>query len=313
MKRFQDILVAVDTRFDEHPALQCAIQLAKHNQAKLKIVDVLPELPWVAKLALPDTEGTQEALAEQKIHKLETIAQSVRDQQIDARTQLLYNKSSVAIIEEVTRSGHDLVLRATKGAHSGRTGFFGTTSMRLLRGCPCAVWLVRADAVPKFERVMVAIDPAPRDATREVMNASIVDLGKSIAEYEDGQLHIVHAWEFFGEQVLKSRYKPDELEEAKRGIEAQVAKALDKFLSRYNLTHQDDNVHLLRDPKGAGHAISALAEREQIDLVIMGTMARSGLKGALIGNTAEQVLDRIQCSVLALKPQGFTSPATTSD
>ena len=166
MKKFRDILVAVDTRFDEHPALQWAIQLAKHNQAKLKIVDILPELPWVAKIALSDSEGTQEALSEQKIHKLETIAKTVRDQQIDVRTQLLHNKSSFAIIEEVMRSGHDLVVRATKGAHSGRTGFFGTTSMRLLRRCPCAVWLVQTDAAPKFDRVLVAIDPAPKDVTR---------------------------------------------------------------------------------------------------------------------------------------------------
>ena len=46
MRRFQNILVAVDSRWDEHPALEWAVRLAEHNQAKLKIVDVLPDLPW---------------------------------------------------------------------------------------------------------------------------------------------------------------------------------------------------------------------------------------------------------------------------
>ena len=56
MKRFQNILVAVDTRFEEHPALDWATRLAEQNQAKLKIVDVLPDLSTIAKLAISDSE-----------------------------------------------------------------------------------------------------------------------------------------------------------------------------------------------------------------------------------------------------------------
>lgn len=54
-------------------------------------------------------------------------------------------------------------------------------------------------------------------------------------------------------------------------------------------------------------------EENGVDLVIMGTLARSGVLGMLIGNTAEEVLDRIQCSVLALKPKGFVSPVRIPD
>ncbi len=66
MKRFKNILVAVDTRFEEHPALQWAVRLAEHNQAKLKIVDVVPEFSWIARLAMPDSDHTQQVLADDK-------------------------------------------------------------------------------------------------------------------------------------------------------------------------------------------------------------------------------------------------------
>lgn len=313
MKRFRNILVAVDTQFDEHPALQWAVQLAEHNQAKLKIIDVLRDLPWIAKLAMSDSENTELALAEHKSQIIDSMAQPIRDRGIDVTTQLLFGKSSFAIINEVLLSGHDLVVRVTKGAHSGRTGFFGTSSMRLLRKCPCAVWLVQPDAPPRFERVLAAIDPAPEDVTHEVLNNTIMELGKSIAEYEKGQLHVVHAWELFGEKLLKCWYEPDELAEAKRNAEARVASAVDRFLSSYGLSHQAETVHLLCDELGPGHAIAELAKRKQIDLIVMGTIARTGLKGALMGNTAEQVLDRIQCSVLAIKPDEFVSPVALSD
>jgi nucleotide-binding universal stress UspA family protein len=47
---------------------------------------------------------------------------------------------------------------------------------------------------------------------------------------------------------------------------------------------------------------------EGIDLVVMGTVARTGIAGLLIGNTAERLLQRLITSVLAVKPDGFVSP-----
>jgi nucleotide-binding universal stress UspA family protein len=40
----------------------------------------------------------------------------------------------------------------------------------------------------------------------------------------------------------------------------------------------------------------------------MGTVARTGVRGFIMGNTAETVLEQIDCSVLAIKPQGFVTP-----
>ena len=54
--------------------------------------------------------------------------------------------------------------------------------------------------------------------------------------------------------------------------------------------------------------IPEVASKEQIDLIVMGTVARVGLEGYFIGNTAETVLDRVACSVLTIKPEGFSSP-----
>lgn len=313
MKRFQNILVAVDTRFDEHPALQWAVRLAERNQAKLKLVDVLPDLSWVARLVMADAEQTQEVLADDKRRNLESLAGPLRDQGFEVSTTVLSGKTSFEIMHEVLRSGHDLVVRLTKGVHSQQTGFFGTTSMRLLRKCPCAVWLVRPDVPPRFDRVLAAIEAAPHDLGHDRMNRMIMELGMSIAEYEKGQFHVAHAWDVFGGSAMKSRLKPGEFETIQKKAEAEVAAALDNVLSPWKLSHRDDCVHLLDDPMGAGHAISELAKQQDIDLVVMGTIARTGVAGALLGNTAERVLDQVECSVLTIKPDDFISPVTLPD
>ena len=313
MKRFQNILVPLDTRFEEHPALQWAAQLAEHNRANLKIIDVVPELSWIARLVLSDGDHVQQALLADKRRRLDELAVSLRGRGIDVSTEVLTGKTSHVIVDEVVRSRHDLVVRVTKGAHSEATGFFGTTSMQLLRTCPCAVWLVRPDGQPHFRKVLAAIDPSPNNVVGDRLNKSIMELGMSIADYEDGEFHIVHSWKLFAARTLKSRFKPDEFAEFEGQAETAIAAALDKFLSPYGLDHQSERVHLIRDEIGPGQSISALVEKEQMDLVVMGTVARSGVTGLLMGNTAEHVLDQVQRPVLTLKPDGFVSPVTLTN
>ena len=60
-------------------------------------------------------------------------------------------------------------------------------------------------------------------------------------------------------------------------------------------------------------AVSSTAIREAVehlhpDLLVMGTVSRGGLAGFLIGNTAERLLDRVDCSLLTVKPNEFVSP-----
>jgi nucleotide-binding universal stress UspA family protein len=45
----------------------------------------------------------------------------------------------------------------------------------------------------------------------------------------------------------------------------------------------------------------------------MGTVARIGIPGFIMGNTAETILNHIDCSVLAVKPPGFATPVTLED
>jgi len=56
--------------------------------------------------------------------------------------------------------------------------------------------------------------------------------------------------------------------------------------------------------------IPALAKAIDTDLVVMGTVARTGVPGFIMGNTAETILNQIDCSVLAIKPPGFQTPVT---
>ena len=69
--------------------------------------------------------------------------------------------------------------------------------------------------------------------------------------------------------------------------------------------------HRIHLGKGeAALVIPKLAHQKQVDLIVMGTVCRTGIAGFFIGNTAEKILQDVDCSVLTVKPEGFVSPVT---
>ena len=72
------------------------------------------------------------------------------------------------------------------------------------------------------------------------------------------------------------------------------------------LDYVKPQMHLLKG--NAKDEIPRLAGELQVDLIVMGTLARAGIPGFIMGNTAETILNRIDCSVLAVKPDGFVTP-----
>ncbi|MCG8369996.1 MAG: universal stress protein, partial [Proteobacteria bacterium] len=58
----------------------------------------------------------------------------------------------------------------------------------------------------------------------------------------------------------------------------------------------------------ARQVIPGFVESHDIELLVMGSVARAGIPGFLIGGTAESVLGDVDCSVLTVKPDGFVSP-----
>ena len=77
-----------------------------------------------------------------------------------------------------------------------------------------------------------------------------------------------------------------------------------KLAARFEL----DKSHCITEEGLAEDVIPAVAHRLDVELVIIGTIGRTGLSAAFIGNTAEHVIDGIECDLLAVKPNGFKSP-----
>ena len=75
---------------------------------------------------------------------------------------------------------------------------------------------------------------------------------------------------------------------------------LERVLAPFSAQLESAYVHLIRgDPRGV---IAEFATSHSIDVLVMGTVARSGVAGRIVGNTAEAVVSQMPCSMLVVKP-----------
>ena len=82
-------------------------------------------------------------------------------------------------------------------------------------------------------------------------------------------------------------------------------------LGRETMNYLNPQTHLLRgSPR---KEVPEFANKINADLVVMGTVARTGISGVFMGNTAETILNKLNCSILAIKPPGFKTPVTLND
>jgi nucleotide-binding universal stress UspA family protein len=306
MTCFGKIVACIEEGPARAAVAELAGQLAEHHRASLELLNIVPDVPWYARLVLPAAEEFERMLVQQHEQHLEALAAPIRPKGVPVTTRVLRGRVATEIAREVLRGEHDLLVKAVE---TGGDGGLGETTRHLLRECPCPVWLVRPGTGGAVRRVLAAVNPVPDDARHESLNARVLDLAAAVAEAAGAELHVAHAWHLPGEEMLRSRSEwvsREQVDAYLQDMEGEVRRSLDTLLERFPPRLDPARVHLVKgDP---AEALEAFTAAHGIDVIVIGTVARAGVPGLVIGNTAEAVLRRVNCSVLTVKPEGFVSP-----
>ena len=317
MQRFKNILVACDAQSDSKPALERAISLARANAAGVTLLDVIDAAPGELNRLFAGLPGTRPAeIADQVRHyhksKLDELAARFKAEGIPVTVTVLEGTAFLEIIRHVIRAGNDLVIKAVS-AKGTSTGLFSRGyDLHLLRKCPCPVWMVKDTDGAAAGRILAAVDPDPDDPIRQGLNTQVMEMASSLSEADGAHLHIVNVWRLQEEQALRSGRLHLEPAEIDRIIDQERVKSksrLDKLLANFPAGRVQRSLHHIKGL--AGDIIPAYAAEHGIDTIVMGTVGRTGISGLFIGNTAEEILNAVNCSVIAVKPPGFVSPVAT--
>ncbi len=305
MRTFKSLLVHVDPAAASQPAVDRAVRLADEIDAALTIAAVLEE-PRQSRPLRGDVTALMRRHVQQRLDALAAGVAAGAGRALKVETRVLQGKPAVEIVREVLRGRHDVLLRAHRAPAPGRS-LFEAVEMQLLRKCPCPVWLVGPSPGP-YRRVLAAVDPAPEDPIEQGLNQKILELALFLAETEGAELVVLHVWDAFGEELVALHAGPGEVRAYVEAAREAAQADLDALVEPYRARLAGARIALEKGQPG--HVIPEVARTQGVDLVVMGTVARTGLAGFIMGNTAERVLVSLACSVLTVKPDGFVSPVS---
>ena len=323
MKRFSNILLVVDERTDCSAALKRATSLARSNSAQLTVcanIDAIPNDVRMRAITITSREVLEVAVAKTEAWLNEAVS-SVATDGITVSTKVLVGKPFIEIIRQVLRDKHDLMIKSADADSGLREMLFSSTDKHLMRKCPCPVWIVKPTERQNYERILAAVDQDSDEPVKDVLNRQILEMFTSMAVAEYSEAHVVHAWEVFGEGLLTSHKWDFSEADFEAMLEEEAAgrrRWLEDLVARYGKSPDMDGasvpdirMHVVKGP--AQYVVPELARDLAADLVVMGTVARTGIDGFFMGNTAESILGELDCSVLTIKPPGFTSPVTLGE
>lgn len=303
MDRFHRLLVYLPADQPVHVVARTADELARQNDASVTLVDVIDVAQgvraWGSQGLVPEME---DALSTAAIDRLGQVARLF--EHVEPDIEIRSGVGFVEVINQVYEGGHDMVL---VGSHPRSTASarLDPTLAHLLRKCPAPVWVV--DESHRQGDVMVAVGPEYDDEGR-TLNRTLLEISSSLAKRLGVSLHIVHAWKvageslMFGSRVSISREQVDELIS---DAERMARDLIESAIADVPLAGEAE-IHLLHGRPE--QQLVDIVEKLEPGVVVMGTVARKGIAGLIVGNTAERVLSTIDASLLAVKPPWFVSP-----
>lgn len=193
-----------------------------------------------------------------------------------------------AAVHACARAGADIMIKSTYTHEKSLNVLRKRSDYHLLRHNSCPVLLTQSVKHCRYQRVLAAIALEDGDHRHDDLNNLIISHARRLCRITEGELHVVAA--------LKDRLNIANLHGFKM-IEDNKELSNEQLINaRFGI--ESESIHLANGP--AKRVIAEVAEQTAAQLIVIGTIARTGISGAVLGNTCEKILDQLPIDILTV-------------
>jgi len=225
------------------------------------------------------SDSETQAIAAQRRVDLDGVVEELDRAGIRATACITCEKPGYpGVLRHVLATRPDLlVMQSTRHGSLARL-LLSYTDFKLIETCPSPLLLLKTEKAYCEGLILAAVDPMHLRDKTAALDGAILDNARLLAAGFEASVHLCHAYTLGDRDEVDARLR-------KLGEQAQV---------------RPDHVHL--EWGEAADVITRCAQSLDANIVVMGAVSRSALERVLIGQTAEQVLDAVDCDVLVVKP-----------
>jgi universal stress protein E len=304
---YQKILAVVEPELSTQKSLARAIEIASMNGASitafLSIYDFSYEMTTM--LSMDERENMRQAVIDDRTEWLvNLVSEKFSNHEISIDVRIVWhNRPYESIIYEVIDKGYDLIVKGTQQHDSLKSVIFTPTDWHIMRKAPVPVLLVKEHDWPCGGQILAAINVGVDDDNHISLNEKITKQALHFAKLLSSNVHLVNSFPGTPANIVIEipEFDPTMYDESAK-LHHEQSMRVHSEKHHINKQHCHVAIGLPED------VITQYAEQLDAELVVLGTIGRQGLSAALLGNTAEHVIDKLNCDVLAIKPNGFVSP-----
>lgn len=287
------VLIIADRSDDRQVAISRGIELAEKMGWGAQVVGFAYEN--LNEMGISDAAKREQAKKKLLSLRRKEVDREIARLKTDVRlaVTVVWQKSiHLWIDQQCARKEYAAVI---KTGHRTESFMYTPTDWHLLRECPAPVIIAAEKKWRATKPIVAAVDLVSKNRVNRQLTDTVIATGKRYAQALGCDLHVVHAVHI--PAVLTELDLVDEYTHAKKLKEELQPRVL-KLASAHGLPVS--SFKLKEGP--VDKVITSESARLKAQLVVMGTIGRRGVRGQLIGNTAEKVLSRLRTDVLALKP-----------
>lgn len=227
------------------------------------------------------------AIRQETFEKLNALLRPLASDSVSVAAEVYWNEIWFeSAVQACTRIGADLMLKSSSPDHHGSHRVSGRPDRYILRHSPCPVLLTKSVSDRPYSRVLAALALEDNDRKHDVLNNHVMAQAQRISRTSGAGLDVVAA--------LEGTPNVAQLLQISRDEDQEIVSDEELVSERFGVAAE--RVHMDYGP--ARFVITETAERINADLLVIGTVARGGVSGAVIGNTSEKVLAAVAMDVL---------------
>ncbi len=299
--RENTILVVVDPMAGpDQPVLERAAWLAQQGGARLELFacdfDADIDAGQLSTVWIKESGAREQLLARHR-RTLEGFAEPLRRRGIAVTVDAVWDHPlDRAVLKKAAAHDYWMVAKDTHHHNVLQRTLLTNVDWHLIRMCPAPLLLVKGGKLSPDPNVMAAVDPMNEHDKPAALDDRIFTFAADLARTVRGHLHVIHAFS----SPMGVELPPD----VRTIIEREHRDAMTKFLDSHPVLGNRAYFY-----EGLAHeCLQQAAKDHQADFVVMGAVARRGLRKLFIGSTAERVLDRLPCDLVIIKPLEFELP-----
>ncbi len=281
-----------------------AARIAGFYDADLELVLSDPTVSFLRSSFMISVDSKQiaDTVRQAQEEELERIVAAISVPGLNISTSIIQNRpASDAMVAKALDCEPLLVVKGTVYHSPAERATFTFNDWQLIRKLEYPLWLVKTRPWSEKPIIIAAVDPMHPNEEKGELTQTIVEIAKSIAEKCGGKLLLLHTYERLEEvsSFAKLEFKPMKVpvQELEEKMHDEHRRHLDALAATNDIDSKA--IHLL--PGRTRHILPAFARSQDADIVVMGAVARTGLRRRIIGSTAEHVLDHVPCDILVAR------------